>query len=138
MRPHPLFAFRSRWDLTLPEAAEFFDLHESTLAGYEHRRYPTPEWLSQWLDDPMMSEDEIRRRVIDARRKASLKAERPPAKRNSRGRWNPVREWRKKKGLTQVKAAKILGVATTTVTAWELGDRTVPEHIMRRIEHDES
>lgn len=135
MKPHPLFAFRSKWDLTLPEASEFFDLHESTISGYEHGHYRMPEWLDEWLEDPMMSDAEISRRADDARRKAALKAEKPP-KRNSRGRHNPVREWRKKRGITQVKAAELLGVAVTTITAWELGDRPIPEHIMRRIDNE--
>lgn len=134
MAAHPLFAFRSKWDLSLPEAAQFFNLHESTLSGYERGRYHTPEWLAQWLDDPMMSEDEIRRRIKDARIKAMIAAK----KRTGRGRENPVREWRKRRGLTQRQAAAVLGVYVTTITAWELGDRGIPENILRRIEESES
>lgn len=133
MKPHPLFAFRSKWDLTLPEASEFFDLHPTTLSGYEHGRFPMPEWLAQWLEDPMMSDDEIRRRVEDARRRAASSLYR-----TGRGNGNPVRAWRRQHRLTQVQAAKLLGVHPATLGAWELGDRPVPENIMRRIEKDES
>ena len=134
MAVHPLFAFRSKWDLSLPEAAQFFNLHESTLSGYERGKYPTPEWLMEWLDDPMMSEDEIHRRIKEARQKAQAAAK----KRTGRGRDNPVREWRKRERLTQIQAAAELGVCVTTITAWELGDRGIPENILRRIEESES
>ena len=130
MAAHPLFAFRSKWDLTLPEASEFFNLHESTLSGYEHGKYPTPEWLMEWLENPMMSEDEIRRRIKDARLKALAAAK----KRTGRGNDNPVREWRRREGMTQTQAAAALGVHTTTITAWELGDRVIPERIRRIID----
>lgn len=134
MKPNPLFAFRSQWDLTQPEAGEFFDLSRETLSGYERGRFPMPEWLAEWLEDPMMTDAEILRRVKEARYRAAVKAN--STKRNPRGNGNLFRAWRKNQGMTQKQAARMLGVATTSISAWEQGDRMIPEEIMRRIDDE--
>lgn len=39
---------------------------------------------------------------------------------------NELKELREKLGLTQEQLAKLLDVATNTVSRWELGERSIP------------
>ena len=49
-------------------------------------------------------------------------------------RTSTVRRWRKEKGLTQLEAAKLLGVHHSTLSKYESNDRNVPFDILDKIE----
>lgn len=126
---HPLKLFRAMRDLTYEEAGAFFDLSPAALIKIEHGRNRTPEWMSEWLSDPMMTEAEIQRRVERARKAVRAKQ----IKRTTHGNSNPLYSWRKTQGLTQSQAARILGVHRITISKYELGDLPLPERILEII-----
>lgn len=126
---HPLKLFRAMRDLTLDEAGAFFDINPGTISHIEKGRDHTPEWLSEWLADPMMSEAEIQRRVNNARAKVRSRQ----VKRSTRGSSNPLVQWRRSKGLTQAQAAEFFGVHRLTLSKWEIGDQPIPERIQKII-----
>lgn len=129
---HPLKLFRAMEDLTLPEAAEFFSLSAGTIRHIEAGTMKTPEWLAEWLDDPMMDEEEIKRRV----QVAKATARRGIRRRSNMS--NPVTQWRKRHGLSQRQAADHFGVHWATVSSWELGDSPIPERIIAEIEKEQN
>ena len=43
-------------------------------------------------------------------------------------------KWRKKNGYSQIKLAKVLGVATNTVYRWEKGMREIPSFLHLTLE----
>ena len=126
---HPLKLFRAMRDLTLDEAGAFFDINPCTISHIEKGRDHTPEWLSEWLSDPMMSEAEIQRRVNNARAKVRSRQ----VKRSTRGSSNPLVQWRRAKGWTQSQAAAFFGVHRLTLSKWEIGDQPIPERIQKII-----
>lgn len=129
---HPLKLFRAEWNMTLVEAEKFFLLSSHTIHIIESGKYKTPKWLEEWLDDPMMSEKEIERRVQNAK-----VAARSSFRRRS-DESNPIVQWRKSRGMSQRKAAKYFGVHWTTLSSWELGDKPIPERIIKEIEKEQS
>lgn len=49
--------------------------------------------------------------------------------------YNPIKQLRKKLGLSQAKFANKLTIPLRTVQAWELGERHCPDYVIRLIEH---
>ncbi len=45
-----------------------------------------------------------------------------------------LKKWRKKKNYSQSQLAKVLGVATLTVSRWERGEREVPSFLHLALE----
>lgn len=127
---HPLKLFRAEWDMTLIEAGKFFLLSSRTIRAIESGKCKTPKWLEEWLDDPMMSEKEIERRVQNAKVEA-----RSGIRRRSDAS-NPVIQWRKLHDMSQRQAAEYFGVHWTTISSWELGDKPIPERIIEKIEKE--
>ena len=129
---HPLKLFRAMRDMTFEEAGAFFDLSPAALIKIEHGQNRTPEWMSEWLADPMMTETEIQRRVDKARAQVRSRQ----IKRSTRGTSNPLVQWRKAKGWTQAQVAEFFGVHRLTVSKWEIGDQQIPERIQKTLEDE--
>ena len=45
------------------------------------------------------------------------------------------REWRRKLGLSQEAAARVLGISRATVVRWERGDWPIPPMAVMAVEH---
>lgn len=127
---HPLKQFRKKWDLTQLEAGEFFQLSSGRIRNIERDWATTPKWIKEWLQNPMMEEETLARRIKTAKAVARIGKRRRP---DGNGL---IPRWRKAKGFSQRQAATYFGVHWTTVSAWELGDRPIPEHIIEAIEKE--
>ena len=127
---HPLKQFREKWDLTQLEAGAFFQLSSGRIRKIERDWAATPKWMKEWLQHPMMKEKDLERRI-----KAAKKVARTGKRRRPDGN-GLIPRWRKAKGFSQRQAATYFGVHWTTVSAWELGDRSIPEQVAEAIEKE--
>lgn len=135
---HPMCVFRDKWGMNHREMGYLLGLDEQAVRCFEADAKLTDEWIIEFCTDPMMSNEYLAKRVHDAMLKSYLDlgfdaecAETQILKRHS-----TVRRWRKEKGLTQMEAAKLLGVHYSTLSRYESNDRNVPDDILDKIEGD--
>lgn len=129
---HPLCVFGDKYGLTPRELGFLLGLDEQTIRCFEADEGITDEWVLEWVQDPMMTEEQLGKRVRNAMMASYLDLGVLPeeAEEKIRKRASPVRRWRKSKGLTQEAAATLLGITASALSRYEHNDRTVPDRIL--------
>ena len=140
MRPgrdlnNPLCIFGDRFNMTPRELGFFFELDEQTIRCYQADEKITDEWVLDFCRDPMMDIGYLEKRVKAAMMASylDLGVDRDEAEDKIRKRLSPLRRWRKEKALTQEAAAQLLGITSSALSRYEVGNRPTPKDILNKI-----
>lgn len=118
---HPLRIWRKEHGLSLAAAGRLFGVSDAAVWGWERGLVPTPEWVTDIIQEGMSEYTQRKIRESEAQYQERI-------------RLNPTRLWRASRGMSQKELARRLGVTQNRLSSWETGNRPTPEWVTKRLE----